>query len=245
MVCPACSMPSRGLCPTCERSLRPAVARTIGGVEALSAYAHVGAAVRLVHNLKYRRCLASGLLLADAMAVLAPPEVTCVVPVPRSLARTIRYGIDPSNVLAVELARRWSVPIVHAVSAPPWWRRRAGMDRARRGRVGFRLRAPIPFGAVLVDDVLTSGSTVASVMALVPHTRLSVVSGTSAGTMGTRAGIDPVPGGDVSSDRPAAAQHLGISPVVRSISSRTPTPHRGDVARHVHGRRTGDRSRPR
>lgn len=245
MVCPACSLPSRGLCPRCERSLRPASPRMIGGAEALSAYAHVGAAVRLVHNLKYRRCLASGLLLADAMAMLSPPEVTCVVPVPRSLARRIRYGIDPSRVLAVELARRWGVPIVDAVSAPPWWRRRAGMDRAHRGRVPFRLGAPVPIGAVLIDDVLTSGSTVASVIALVAHTRLSVVSGTSAGTIGSRAGIGPVPGGDVSSDRPAAAQHLGIAPAARWLPPRTPTPHRDDVARHVHGRRTGDRSRPR
>ncbi|HSJ70720.1 MAG TPA: hypothetical protein VLA29_03625 [Acidimicrobiia bacterium] len=217
----------------------------IGGVEALSAYAHVGAAVRLIHNLKYRRCLASGFLLADAMAVLSPSEVTCVIPVPRSLVRRIRYGIDPSTVLAVELARRWSVPVVDAVSAPPWWRRRAGMDREHRGKVPFTLGAPVPSGAVLVDDVLTSGSTVASVISLVPHTRLSVVSGTSAGTIGSRAGIDPVPGGDVSSDRPAAAQHLGIASVVRWLPPRTPTPHHDGVARHVHGRRTGDRSRPR
>jgi predicted amidophosphoribosyltransferase len=245
MVCPACSMPSRGLCRTCERSLRPAPPRMIDGVEAFSAYAHVGAAVRLVHNLKYRRCRASGLLLVDAMARLSPSEVTCVVPVRRSLVRRIRYGIDPSTVLAIELARRWSVPVVDAVSAPPWWRRRAGMDRARRGRVPFRLRVPVPIGAVLVDDVLTSGSTVASIIALVPHRRLSVVSGTSAGTIGSRAGIDPVPGGDVSSDRPAAAQHLGIASVVRWLPPRIPTPRHVDVARHVHGRSTGDRSRSR
>ena len=147
------------------------------------ALAHSGAAARLVHNLKYRRCRGSAVVLASAIARHVPLDATAIVPVPRSLARRIRYGVDQTAVLAELVAAEHGVPVVRAVHAPLWWRRRAGSARANRGPVGFRLLRPVPAGAVILDDVLTTGSTLASVTGLVAHRRFVLVTATAAGTM--------------------------------------------------------------
>ena len=162
----------------------------VDGVGTASAYRHTGAAVRLVHNLKYRRCLSSGRVLASAMIEHVPDGASCVVPVPRSIARRVRYGIDQTTTLAGLIADRRSLPIVHAFGAPAWWRSRAGMDRERRRSVGFRVVAPVPARAVVIDDVLTTGATIASVVALVPHREFVVVTATAAGTMEWKGGTE-------------------------------------------------------
>lgn len=157
--------------------------RDIDGVEIVPAYAHRAAAARLVHNLKYRRSLAAGRLLADAMADLVPDGASCLVPVPRSIARRVRYGIDQTDVLARMIGASRGLPIRRAFGAPPWWRRRAGMERGRRRPVSFHVVGPVPAGAVVVDDVLTTGATIASVAGRIPHREFLVVTATAAGSM--------------------------------------------------------------
>ncbi len=188
MLCLACARPASGLCVACRRSLRPAPERRVGHVVVRSGYRHAGAAARLVHNLKYRRCLGSADLLVDAMAGHLPLDAACLVPVPRSAVRKLRYGVDQTSVLADRLAARTALPIVTSFTAPVWWRRRAGMAREDRGRVGFRPTRPLPVGAVIVDDVLTTGATVASLAATVDHRQFVVVTATAAGTMESMGG---------------------------------------------------------
>ena len=55
--------------------------------------------------------------------------------------------------------------------------------------ISFSLRHPIPPGAVLVDDVLTSGATVTSAIDVADIHQISVITATSVGTM--RSGADP------------------------------------------------------
>lgn len=194
MLCLACRRPASGLCPGCRRSLRPAPERVVDGAVVIPAFRHAGAAATLVHNLKYRRCRASGRLLAEAMAARVPDGAHCVVPVPRSTTRRLRYGIDQTAVLAREIARRRRLTVVDAFTPPIWWRRRAGMDRMHRRPVDFRHRTPVPPGAVIIDDVLTTGATVGSILRLIGHREIFVITATAAGTMGSRAGTDPRPG---------------------------------------------------
>jgi predicted amidophosphoribosyltransferase len=189
MLCLACGVPAHGLCDRCTRSLRATPPRTLSGVRAEAAYAHAGAAVRLVHNLKYRRCVASASFLARQMATRVRPDASCLVPLPRALVRRIRYGIDPAVELAKAVGDVSGLPVISALSAPLFWRQRAGRSRDIRTAISFSLRQPIPRGAVLVDDVLTSGATVTSAINAADIREISVITATSVGTM--RSGADP------------------------------------------------------
>lgn len=182
-------MPGDGLCNACRLSLRRAPPRRIGDVVVYPGLVHTGSAARLVHNLKYRRCERSAEILGAAMVSLVPLSSTCVVPVPRSLARRMGNGIDQTASLAAVIGRVRGLPVVRPFVAPLWWRSRAGMDRERRRGVVFRARGEVPPGAVIVDDVVTSGSTLQSIVSLIPHRDFSVVTATAAGTMESRVGI--------------------------------------------------------
>ncbi|MDJ0792241.1 MAG: hypothetical protein QNJ71_10130 [Acidimicrobiia bacterium] len=206
MVCPSCSSPSRGLCDRCRSTIRPVPDRMVGDVVASAAFHHSGAAAKLVHNFKYRRCMASGVVIATAMAAHMRPEATVLVPVPRALSRRILHGIDPARAIARMIARHRDVEIVDVLSGPVVWRRRAGAPQHARKPVAFRARPLRPRSIdeghlVLIDDVLTTGSTVAGAIAAItsfdsPSWRrsgaaraidarptISVLTATSAGTM--------------------------------------------------------------
>jgi len=88
-----------------------------------------------------------------------PVGATALVPVPRAWSRRWRYGVDPAVELARALGRVLALPVLPAL-APAWWhRRRAGLAGAKRGIPRFRPVRATPAGAVLVDDVVTTGAT--------------------------------------------------------------------------------------
>ncbi len=120
---------------------------------------HTGPARELVHLLKYQGLRAAARPLATAMRPLLDPAATALVPVPRSLARRWRYGVDPGPELAAVMAVLTGIPVVQALRAEMWHPRRAGGATANRGLPRFRTRLEVPAGAVLVDDVFTTGST--------------------------------------------------------------------------------------
>lgn len=124
-----------------------------------SAYAHQGAARALVHRLKYGGHAAAAAALATGMIEALPTGATALVPVPRARLRLWRYGVDPAVELAGALARACRLPLVMALD-PAWWhQRRAGPAGAGRGLPRFRAVRKAPPGAVLVDDVVTTGAT--------------------------------------------------------------------------------------
>jgi len=183
MMCLSCALPAKGLCQSCLSSLRPASTRFVAGVVASSAFTHEGTAARLVHNLKYRRSLAAGHVLARCMAPHVHHDAAFLVPLPRAVLRRVSYGVDPAVVLARELASLTGLPVVRALEAPLWWRRRAGRPRQDRHGVGFRLRNDPGTHLVLIDDVLTSGETAASAVDAIGRSDISILTATSAGTM--------------------------------------------------------------
>jgi len=125
---------------------------------------------RAVHALKY-----GGLprIAADLAAVMAkhvaPPEPgACLVPIPLAPHRLRRRGYNQSEALARALGAAWGVPVRVGVleriretatqtTLTPAARLAnvAGAFRARNGKIGMR-------NEVLVDDVFTTGATLAA-----------------------------------------------------------------------------------
>ncbi|GAA1861989.1 hypothetical protein GCM10009751_19730 [Myceligenerans crystallogenes] len=109
-------------------------------------------------------------LLAAALAELGPATSLAVVPVPASAAARRRRGRDPVAALAGGVAAGLRAGGVRARVAPVL-RRRATRDqvglgaRARGRNLASAVRAVHPLDALvclLVDDVLTSGATLAT-----------------------------------------------------------------------------------
>jgi predicted amidophosphoribosyltransferase len=140
--------------------LRPGGERRLSeGLLVRSAFVHEQTARRLVHALKYRGLVAAAEVLAVAMAPLLDPGTRVLVPVPRTISRRWRYGVDSGLELAEAVGRRTGLPVVRALRAGWWHRARAAPRDAIRGHPRFR---PVVFagpGAMLIDDVLTTGAT--------------------------------------------------------------------------------------
>jgi predicted amidophosphoribosyltransferase len=140
-------------------SLEPAGRRRLeGGLVVRSAGRHAGATRRLVHLLKYRAHAGAARVLAEPMAEQLDTRARVLVPVPRTLMRLWRYGIDPAAELARALGELTGLPVIGALWRPLWWPPRAGSGPQMRGEPHFRLRRAVA-GAVLIDDVVTTGRT--------------------------------------------------------------------------------------
>lgn len=183
MLCLACSMPGWPLCEPCVVSLRRAPPAYVGDIPAEAAFRHAGAAARLIHNLKYRRSLPAGRILAAAMVSGLRADATALVPAPRSLVRRINYGIDQARFLAIEVSRLTGIPVIDALRAPLWWKRQAGAGRKHRHPVAFTRVGSVPPGTVIVDDVLTTGITMRSAASALGSSEISILVATSAGIM--------------------------------------------------------------
>lgn len=180
--CPVCGRSSGfpgepdALCAWCTARLypneHPAVAVPLpgerGSIVVVSPFLHAGSARDLVLGLKFRGRRGLGrvaaLLMADAGRGMASPG--CVlVPMPLCPSRMRERGYNQASEMAVPLARLLGAGISNCLSRedrPP----QAGLqavERRENVRAAFRPgRERIPTGAalILVDDVVTTGSTV-------------------------------------------------------------------------------------
>jgi predicted amidophosphoribosyltransferase len=182
MICLACrSFSAEPVCQPCRSRLRPAPDRWIrapgGGVVVRAAFAHEGTARLLVHRLKYEGVAVAAALLASAMA----PHVrgAALVPVPRTTWRRQRYGVDPAVELARVLAGLTGVPVLFLLRPALVGPTHAGRSRHRRRPPGFRLVGAAPPEAVLIDDVVTTGVTLASAAAALGLAGVSALTATS------------------------------------------------------------------
>ena len=175
--CPGCALPvaappDGGDAPLCGRCLRShAFARRRGTVDAVHAACLYTAPVdRLLLRFKFHRDLAAGALLAQLMAQAfagrTPPAA--LVPVPLHRSRLRRRGYDQSLELARPLSRALQVPLWEGrlvrVRATGPQTQLTATQRRRNVRDAFALRPgpPLPAHVVLVDDVMTTGATLAA-----------------------------------------------------------------------------------
>jgi predicted amidophosphoribosyltransferase len=156
-VCLACDsqLPSR-----LERL--PQAPACCGGAWTLGDYA--GLPGQLVRIAKYGRDEATGTMLAERLARAAAPLAglyDSIVPVPSHPFRTWLRGSALPAVLAHATSVTLGVPRVDALARVGFRAQasRSRRERAEGGAVTWRARTRVAGRVLLVDDVLTSGST--------------------------------------------------------------------------------------
>lgn len=144
----------------------------------MSPFAYEGVARELVARIKYRNTRAVVPWLADHMCAVLDPALlnsafgrdrAVITWAPTSAARRRARGFDPGEVLARAVARRLEAPclatLVHLRGPPQTGR--AGAERRRGPRIEPRrtpsVRSRVDgIDIVLVDDVATTGATLAA-----------------------------------------------------------------------------------
>jgi ComF family protein len=172
--CLACGRPLAvrvaplGLCEGCRGRLRP-VGR-VPGPDLLAVWAYEPPLDAVILALKFRRLEYLGGHLAEAAAARLGSQldgVEVAVAVPIHWRRRLARGYNQAEAMARPLARRLGIPFAAALSrprpAPPQTRlgRRARLANLRGA---FRVRRPRAVAGrrvLLVDDVATTGATLA------------------------------------------------------------------------------------
>jgi ComF family protein len=159
------------LCQVCRVQMRraPATAVADGSLRCWAAFAYEGPAGALVRALKFGGRLAVADVMAAQIAAQAPPELLggVLVPVPVHPAHQRRRGLDHCHALARALARRTGLPLAACLEKAGDPRPQVGRGRRARvtgpaGSIAVKAAVEAPERALLVDDVITTGATLAA-----------------------------------------------------------------------------------
>ena len=169
--------PADGLCPTCRSSLPypsgKGELRTVDGFPCAVALRYEAMVRQGVHALKFhdhpQRARVFARYLAQAAAEQFPGGFDTVTFVPVSLWRNYRRGYDQAQLLAEEAAKLWGVSAVPILRKIRNNRPQSTVKTSaeRRANVLDAYTVPHPELAkgrrfLLIDDVLTTGSTMAA-----------------------------------------------------------------------------------
>ncbi|NUN94269.1 MAG: ComF family protein [Verrucomicrobiae bacterium] len=175
--CERCGLPFAGLagegheCPNCRGA-------KLQFERARSAVRFRGVVRRALHGLKYEKehfwaPAIEAWFLEGVARHLAGEQIHVVVPVPLHPARERQRGFNQAALLARALARQYRLPFEpRALERVRATKTQTHLDRAERQenlRCAFRVRRPAVVAnrrVLLVDDVLTTGSTLSECAAV-------------------------------------------------------------------------------
>jgi ComF family protein len=161
-------------CRRCGRPTEEPVARCAdcppGAVNSVRApFLYRGPVARAVKGMKFSGWHALGPLFAGAIAAMSGHAGDVVTWVPLSRRRMARRGFDQAEVLARAVAPLLGLPIrglLNRARDVPAQARRGGRDRRTALAGAFTPAGSSPRRVLLVDDVVTTGSTAAACAAV-------------------------------------------------------------------------------
>lgn len=178
-VCAACGAQGRSPCAACEAAVRPPppLPPPPGVDRVIAVLAYEDAGRELIARLKYRNARSSLPWLVERLAALVDPvTVDAVTWLPTTGRRRRRRGFDQSRLLARALARRLHLPCRRLL------RRGPGPPQTGRPLAERRRRPPltasvsrVPSRVLVVDDVCTSGASLAAAAAALRSRGATVV----------------------------------------------------------------------
>ena len=140
--------------------------RRLAFASARAAVSYTGAARPLVGAWKERGLRPFAHLAAELVADVVPrPAADVITYIPPDGDRSLKRGHQPAAELARELAERWGLETARLLGRARPVSRQAGLtlrERRLNVRGAFVPRGTAPGTVVLVDDVYTTGSTVAA-----------------------------------------------------------------------------------
>lgn len=139
------------------------------GLTVWSRFAYDGPAGALVRELKFGGRIPIAQAMAAHVAANPPPltGATALVPVPLHPARRRRRGFNHALAFAEALAERTGLAVIDCLARDGDPRPQVGRGRRERalamaGRVHARADQAVPVAALVVDDVVTTGATLAA-----------------------------------------------------------------------------------
>lgn len=165
LACPLCALPlavqEAGVCGHCLQQTAPLDGSTIP-------FRYAAPLDHLLLGLKFSQQLINarllGALLADALQARGEELPDCIIPVPLHPARLRERGYNQALELARPVAERLGVPLreglvvrVKSTAAQSTLERQ---ERKKNIRGAFALRGDLPDHIAILDDVVTTGSTV-------------------------------------------------------------------------------------
>jgi ComF family protein len=169
--CAQCRAPFRNAFPLDEQGLCALCRRGVSGFDAAYSYGFYEGELReLIHLFKYGRIQTLAKPLGRLLALALPREESfdAIVPMPLHWRKRWQRGFNQADLLAHEVSRRTHTPVHNALRRVRFTSTQAGLTNAkRRANVSgaFRpKRATTLRGqrVLLVDDVMTTGSTAAA-----------------------------------------------------------------------------------
>ncbi len=153
--------------------------RTCEACRKVSPLTHVWAPTRYTHDaktlvqfLKFERASAAAITIGDAIAQMVPPDsIQVVTHAPTASLRVRQRGYDQAQLIARQVARRLAVPYAPLL-VRQGSQRQLGQSRQVRERqmaTAFRTRRAYAIrqaDVLLVDDVITTGSTLEAAAAV-------------------------------------------------------------------------------